>query len=109
MSHKIQKFANNLVAILKNKLVLKPDKPADIRMYILGLSEVLLYEFHYDYIKNKYDNKSKLFTDTGSLMYGIKVEDVYKDFSSDKEMIDFIIIQLSQNAMIIQTNYSLEK
>ena len=42
-------------------------------------------------------------------MYGIKVEDVYKDFSSDKEMIDFIIIQLSQNAMIIQTNYSLEK
>ena len=52
-------------------------------MYILGLSEVLLYEFHYDYIKNKYGNKSKLFTDTGSLMYGIKVEDVYKDFSSD--------------------------
>ena len=27
-------------------------------------------EFHYDYIKNKYDNKSKLlFTDTGDLMY----------------------------------------
>ena len=40
MSHKIQKFANNLVAILKNKLVLKPDKPADIRMYMLDLSEV---------------------------------------------------------------------
>ena len=95
--------------IHKNKLALKLNKPGYIGMCILELNKVLIYEFHYDYIKNKYDNKSKLFTDTGSLMYGIKVEDVYKDFSSDKEMIDFIIIQLSQNAMIIQTNYSLEK
>ena len=36
------------------------------------------------YDKNKYDNKSKLlFTDTDSLMYEIKTEDVYEDFSSD--------------------------
>ena len=49
-----------------------------------------MYEFHYDYIKNKYDNKSKLlFTDTDSLMYEIKTEDVYEDFSSDKETFDF--------------------
>ena len=35
----------------------------------------------------KYGNKLKLqFTDTGSLMYEIKTEDVYEDFSSDKEM-----------------------
>ena len=37
-----------------------------------------MYKFHYDYIKNKYDNKSRLlFTDTKSLMYEIKTEDVY--------------------------------
>ena len=37
-----------------------------------------MYEFYSDYIKNKYDKKSKLlFTDTDSLMYGIKGEDVY--------------------------------
>ena len=30
-----------------------------------------------------------LFTGTGSLMYEIKTEDVYKDFNSDKEMLDF--------------------
>ena len=55
-----------------------------------GTEKVLKYEFHYDYIKNQYDNKSKLlFTDTDSLMYEIKTEDVYKDFSSDKEMFGF--------------------
>ena len=59
-------------------------------MCILDLSKVLMYEFHYDYIKNKYDNISKLlFADTDSLMYGIKTEDVYEDFSSNKEMFGF--------------------
>ena len=49
-----------------------------------------MYESHYDYIKNKYRNSSRLlFTDTDSLMYEIKTEDVYKDFSSDKDMLDF--------------------
>ena len=59
-------------------------------MCILELRKVLMYKFHYDYIENKYDNKSKLlFTDTDSLMYEIKTGDVYEDFSSDKEMFDF--------------------
>ena len=59
-------------------------------MCILELSKVLMYEFHYDYIKNKYDNKSKLiFTDADSLMYEIKTEDFYEDFSCDKETFDF--------------------
>ena len=36
-----------------------------------------MYEFHYDYIKSGYDNKSKLSsTDTDSLMYEIKTENV---------------------------------
>ena len=49
-----------------------------------------MYEFHYDYIKNQYGNNSRLlFTHTDSLMYEIKTEDVYEDFSKDKEMLDF--------------------
>ena len=49
-----------------------------------------MYEFHYDYITNKYDNNSRLLiTDTNSLMYDIKTEDVYEDFSKDKEMFGF--------------------
>ena len=59
-------------------------------MCILDLSKVLFYEFHYDYIKNKYDNNSRLlFIDTGSLTYEIITKDVYEDFSKDKEMFGF--------------------
>ena len=59
-------------------------------MCILGLSKVLMQEFHYD-IENKYGNISRpLFKCTDSLMYDIKAEDIYEDFSKDEEMLDFI-------------------
>ena len=88
MSHKI--FNNTLVAVLINELTLNLKKPAYIGACIQELSKVLIYKFCYGYINNKYDSKSKLlFTDTGSLIYDIKTEDVYKDFSSNKEMFNF--------------------
>ena len=46
-------------------------------MCILELSKLLMYKFHYDSIENKYDNNPRLwFTDTDSLMYKNKTEDV---------------------------------
>ena len=49
------------------------------------------------------DNKSKLLlTDTDSLMYEIKTEDVYKELI--KRCLILGIIRLSQNTMMIQTN-----
>ena len=58
-------------------------------MCILDLSRILMYEFHCDYIQNKYDNDSGLlFTDNDSLMYEVKTEDVYEDFSKDKEIFE---------------------
>ena len=63
MSRKI--FDNNLVAIRIRKVTLMLNKPAYVRMCILEMSKLLMYEFHFDDIKNKYDNKSRLlFTDT---------------------------------------------
>ena len=88
MSHEI--FHNDLVAIHKNKVTLTFNKPPYIRTCILELSKVLMCKFHYDYIKNKYGNNSRLlFTDTESLIYEIKTEDVYEDFSNDKEIFGF--------------------
>ena len=83
MSQKI--FFKDLVTISKSKFTLKFNKPAYVEMCMLDLSKVLMYEFHYDYIKNKYGNNSRLFsTDTDSLMYQIETEDVYEYFSEDK-------------------------
>ena len=85
MLHNI--FDNDVVTIRKNKVTLMLNRPAYIGMCILELSKVLMYEFHYDYIKNKYGNNSRLlFTDIDSLMYEIKTENVCKDFRNDKEM-----------------------
>ena len=47
-----------------------------------------MYEFHYKYIKSEFDPKL-LFTDTETLVYEIKTEDVYEDFYQDKNFIDF--------------------
>ena len=71
MSHKI---FDNLVATHKNKVTLMLNKPAYIGMCILQLNKVLMYEFHHDYIKNKYGNNSKLFLrDNDNLMYELKM------------------------------------
>ena len=68
MSHKI--LDNNLVVIRKSKVALKPNKPAYIGMFILEMSKVLMYQVDFAYIKNRYEDKSKLlFTDTDTLMY----------------------------------------
>ena len=58
-------FDNNLVAICKSKIALTPNKPVYVGMCTLEMSEVLMYECHYHYIKNKYCNSLRLLcTDT---------------------------------------------
>ena len=57
---------------------------------ILGLSKLLMYQFHYSYIKTKYKNCAKLlFTDTDILVHEIEGNNVYEDFSEDKDLFDF--------------------
>ena len=83
-------FDKDLVAIPKRKVTLTFNKPAYVSMCISHLIKVLMYKFHYNYIKNKYGNNSRLlFADTDSLMYELKTENAYEGFSMDKEMFDF--------------------
>ena len=82
-------FTENLVAVHKIKESITLNRPAYLGMCILDLSKVLMYDFHYNYIKNKYGEKSQLlFTDTDSLTYEIETEDVYQDFWNDNDKFD---------------------
>ena len=73
-----------------NLFTLMLNKRAYDGICMLNSSKVLVYLFHYDYIKNKYGNNSRLlFTDTDSLIFEVKTDDVYEDFSKNKEMFDF--------------------
>ena len=77
-------FSENLVAIHMKKTRLVFNKPVYLGMCILDLSKTLMYNFHYNYIKQKYGYRAKLlFTDTDSLMYEIQTEDFYKDISAE--------------------------
>ena len=46
-----------------------------------------MYEFHYDYMKRKYNenNLRLLYMDTNSLVYDVKTKDFYKDIAEDVE------------------------
>ena len=78
-------FNKNLVAVHKIKETLTLNRPAYVGMCILELSKTLMYDFHYNYIKEKYGDKDKLlFTDTDSLTYEIEADDVYQDFWNNR-------------------------
>ena len=77
----------------KSKVTLTLNKLAHVGICILGVSKVLMYNFHIDYIKNRYGNNSRLLlTDTGSMKYEILIkitEDVDEDFTKNKKKFDF--------------------
>ena len=80
-------FSKNFVAIHEIKPVLTLNKPNYVGFSILDLGKLLMYKFHYKFIKSKFDAKL-LFTDTDSLVYEIKTKDVYEYFH-DKNLFDF--------------------
>ena len=77
-------FSEDLVAIHMKKTKLVFNKPIYLGMSILDLSKTLMYDFHYNYIKQKYRDKAKLlFTDTDGSIHEMQTEDFYKDISAD--------------------------
>ena len=82
-------FNENLIAVHKVKETLTLNRPAYVGMCILDLSKTLMYDFHYNYIEKKYNDRAKLlFTYTDSLTYEIETNNAYNDFWTDKDAFD---------------------
>ena len=82
--HTTKYFSENLMAIEMKKTKVKMNKPIYLGMSILDISKTLMYEFWYDYIKPKYQDKAKLrYMDSDSFVIYIKTEDFYKDVAND--------------------------
>ena len=74
-------FSKYFVAIHEIKLILTLNQPISVGFRILDLSKLLMYEFRYRYVTEKYDESGRLlFTDTDSLVSKIETDDVYGDF-----------------------------
>ncbi|MGI9555413.1 MAG: endonuclease domain-containing protein [Cyanophyceae cyanobacterium] len=82
-------FSCDLVAVVLLRTTIALNKPIYAGFAVLELSKLLMYEFHYDYIKQKYGEEAELLmTDTDSLMYHIKTNDVYEDMRQDLDRFD---------------------
>ena len=83
-------FTEDMAGIEMKKKAIRLMKPIYCGMAILDNSKMLMYRFHYEFIKQRYGSDATLlFTDTDSLCYHIKTEDVYQDMFERKEEFDF--------------------
>ena len=79
-------FDRKLVAVHMKKTEVYFNKPVYVGQAILDLSKTLMFDFHYDYIRDKYNDRAELlFTDTDSLLYLIHTDDFYRDIAHDIE------------------------
>ena len=84
--HTINLISEDLSIIEMKKTNVKMNKTIYLGLSILEISKILIYEFWYDYMKPKYDNKVKLcYMDTDSFIMDIKTNDFYKDIANDVE------------------------
>lgn len=74
------------VHLMQTKIVL--NRPIYVGASVLDLSKVLMYDFHYNYMREKYNTVKLLFTDTDSLCYEVHTDDIYHDMSCDMNLFD---------------------
>ena len=81
-------FDKDFTAIHEIKPVLMLNKLFYVVFTVLELRKWMMYDFHCNFIKKNF-NAELLFTDTDSLTYAVKLENVYEDFFKWKDLLDF--------------------
>ena len=87
------RFDENLMGCEMGKVKVIMKKTIYLSQAVLDLSKIVMYEFHYDYMKPKYDCENSClrgalclklcYMETDSLAYEIKTEDFYADIADD--------------------------
>ena len=84
--HSSKRISKDLMIMEMRKTEVKMNKPIYLSQSILDISKTLMYEFWFDYIKQKYgDNARVCYMDTDSFVSHIETEDFYKDIADDVE------------------------
>ena len=82
--HTMKLIDDNLAIIEMSKVKVRMNKPIYLGLSILELIKITMYEFWYDYVKVKYEDRVKLCdVDTDSFVLNVRTEDFYKDISED--------------------------
>ena len=78
-------FGENLMGFKMGKVKVVMNKPVYLGQVILDLLKLVMYEFHYDYMRRKYDshNLKLCYMDTDYLVYQIHTNDFYADITSE--------------------------
>ena len=85
-THKM--FGKDYAAIHEIKPILILNKPIYVGFTVLDLSKWKMYDLTYNFIKKNF-NAELLFTDTDSLTFEIKSENVYEEFFKWRDLFDF--------------------
>ena len=71
--HTCKQFSEDIMATEMKKTKIHMNKPAYVGQAVLDISKTLMYEFWYDYIIPKYDDKVRLcYMDTDSFIFQIQ-------------------------------------
>lgn len=98
-------FSENLIAVELNHDKIMLDRPIYIGFTVLEYSKQHLYQFHYDFIKDKYKDDAKLcYTDTDSLLYLIYTDDFYRDMLDEINKFDTSNFTIDNPYQIPQCN-----
>ena len=84
-----QTLREDLVVIQNKVITLKLNKPLYVGFTVLDLSKLLMYDFHYNKMLKWYNDINLCFTDTDSLLYEIKTDNIYNDMQEHADEYDF--------------------
>ena len=78
-------FGEKLAAVHMRKTKVVLNKPIFCGAAILDLSKIHMFNFHYNYVKQKWEKVQVLYSDTDSLILEIQTDDFFQDTAGDVE------------------------